>query len=332
MKKAFAIIGLIFLLATACSDKKQVSDNSATSPGTDPLPSWTDGQLKQAIIAYVKQVTDSGSASYIPAIDRIATFDNDGSLWAERPYVQELFAIYMAKKMMAKNPALVKQQPFKALAEKDKTYLSSEKAIIQLLVATHTGTTEDVFEAAVQDFAATEVYPHFNVPVSGIVYQPQVELLQYLRANGFKTFICTGGTIEFVRGISEKLYGIPKEQVLGTTFKYRFIDSNRSIMREAALDWFNDKTGKPVTIQKHIGQRPVFACGNEGGEGDIAMLKYSQGSKYPSFQMIVNHNDSVREFSYQEKTNASLDEAAKNKWHVVDMKNDWKLVFPAKKS
>jgi len=332
MKTQFAIFSFALLLFTACSDKKQNTEAGAvTVTAADPLPSWNEGALKQSIIAYVKQATDSSTNSFIPAIDRIATFDNDGTLWAERPYVQELFAFYMAKKMIGKNPALAKQQPFKALIEKDKVYLANEKVIIQLIALTHTGTTEDEFEAAVKDFYATEIYPHFNVPVNGIVYQPQLELLQYLRANGFKTFICTGGTIEFVRGISQQLYGIPKEQVIGTTFKYHFVDSNRTVVREPALDWLNDKAGKPVAIQKHIGQRPVFACGNEGGEGDIAMLKYSQGSRYPSFQLIVNHNDSIREFSYQEKTNASLNEAAKNKWHVIDMKNDWKQIFPAKK-
>lgn len=334
MRKQFVVLGFVLLLFAACDNKKQNNDaraNVSNEIANDSLPSWNDGALKHAVIAYVKQVTDSNSTSFIPPADRIATFDNDGTLWAERPYVQELFVFFMAKKMVSKNPALAKQQPFKALIEKDKVYLSNEKVILQLLMLTHTGTTEDEFDAAVKEFYNTEIYPHFNVPVSGIVYQPQLELLQYLRANGFKTFICTGGTVEFVRGISQQLYGIPKEQVLGTTFKYHFVDSNAAIMREPSLDWMNDKAGKPVTIQKHIGQRPVFACGNEGGEGDIAMLKYSQGSKYVSFQLIVNHNDSIREFSYQEKTNASLNEAAKNKWHVVDMKNDWKQIFPVKK-
>jgi hypothetical protein len=331
MKKLLSLLFLMIFLS-GCVDKKQEGTGTGSNVSMDPLPSWNDGALKQDIIAYVKKVTDTSSADFIPAVDRLATFDNDGTLWAERPYVQELFAFYMAKKMIAKNPALAKQQPFKALVENDKNYFAKggEKVLIQLVALTHTGTTEDEFEVLVKDFFATMKYPGRNVPVSDIVYQPQVELLQYLRANGFKTFICTGGTAEVVRGISEQLYGIPKEQVIGTLFKYRFVDSNRSIVREPSLFIFNDKEGKPVSIQQRLGQRPVFACGNEGGEGDIAMLKYCQGSKYPSFQLIVNHNDSIREFSYQEKTNASLNEAAKNKWHVVDMKNDWKKIFPGK--
>jgi len=327
---------LVLIFSFGCNSNnqnnaEQISDNSKNS-STDPLPSWNDGVLKQSIIDYVKDVADSNGKNFIPVADRIATFDNDGTLWAERPYVQELFAMHMAKKMVEAKPELAHIQPFKAVVEKDKGYFEKggDKALVQLLAATHTGTTEDEFESATKDFFTNATYPHFNVPISQIVYQPQIELLNYLRANGFKTFICTGGTIEFVRGISQQLYGIPKDQVIGTTFKYKFVDSNRSVMREPALDIFNDKEGKPVVIQVHIGQRPVFACGNEGGAGDIAMLKYSQSSKYPSFQMIVNHDDSTREFSYQEIDSASLKAAVKNNWHVISMKNDWKQVFPGK--
>jgi hypothetical protein len=295
----------------------------------DPLPPWNEGQVKQSIISYVKRITDSSSKNFIPVNDRIATFDNDGTLWAERPYVQELFAYYQVRKLVEKNPALKTQQPFKAVIENDNAYFKNggEKALIQLIAATHTGMTEDEFEASVEAFFSTAIYPGRNVPVSRIVYQPQIELLHYLRANGFKTFICTGGTVEVVRGISEELYGIPKYQVIGTTFKYQFIDSNVSIMREPSVSLLNDKGGKSVSIQMHIGERPAFACGNEGGTGDIAMLRYSQGSKYPSFQMIINHDDAAREYAYAEKDNASLNAAAKNNWHVVSMKGDWKRVF-----
>jgi hypothetical protein len=178
----------------------------------------------------------------------------------------------MVKKMVAKDSALARKQPFKAIVENDKSYFAKggEKALLQLVALTHTGTTEDEFESAVKDFFATVTYPSRNVPVNQIVYQPQLELLNYLKDNGFKIFICTGGTVEFVRGISQQLYNVPKYQVIGTTFKYKFVDSNRVIIREPAIEIFNDKEGKPVSIQMHIGQRPVFACGNEGGEGDIA--------------------------------------------------------------
>jgi hypothetical protein len=333
--KMILIILLVVLIG--CKPRQEQNaegrvDSTEIAPGAsaDPLPSWNDGPLKDSIVSYVSRVTKKSNSDFIPVTDRIATFDNDGTLWSERPYVQELFARYMVKKMVEKNPALAQQQPFMAVINRDTGYFTKggEKAVAELIAVTHTGMTEDEFDQSVKDFFSTMTYPGRNVKVQQIVYQPQIELLNYLRVNGFKTFICSGGTVEFMRGISQQLYGVPKEQVIGTTFKYKFVDSNRSIIREPAIDMFNDKESKPVTIQQHVGQRPVFACGNEGGAGDIAMLKYSQGSKYPSFQMIINHDDSTREFFYTEKDNASLKAAAANNWHVVSMKDDWKTVFP----
>lgn len=335
MKNIFTVNWLIVLLFVASFDVKRQNEEHvkvSCDQNDDPLPSWYDGQVKTSIIDFVNKVTKEGGADFIPAEDRIATFDNDGTLWAERPYVQELFAFYQVKKMVQKNPSLKIKQPFKAVLENDRAYFKTggEKAALQLITATHAGMTEEEFETSVKDFFSTATYPPKNVPLNQIVYQPQIELLNYLRANGFTTFICTGGTVEFVRGISQHLYGIPKHQVIGTTFKYQFVDSTVAIMRQPATDLINDKAGKPVSIQMYIGQRPVFACGNEGGEGDIAMLKYCQSSKYPSFQLLVNHDDSTREFYYQEKTNASLGAATKYKWHVVSMKNDWRIVFVTK--
>lgn len=339
MYKKIYILPLFLLLLGSC--KKTDTLTTTTSPkdstntvatSGDPLPSWNDGTLKKDIIAYVTKVTKEGTSDFIPVEDRIATFDNDGTLWAEKPYVQELFAFYRVKKLVEAKPELAKKQPFKAVVEKDKTYFEKggEKALIELVAATHTGLTEDEFEASAKEFFAGAQYPGKNVPLKQIRYQPQLELLNYLRANGFKTFIVTGGTVELVRAISADFYGIPKYQVVGTSFKYKYDADKNTILREPALDLLNDKEGKPVGIQLHIGQRPVFACGNEGGAGDLAMLKYSQGSKYPSFQLIVNHNDSIREYSYQEKDNLSLNTAAKNKYHVISMKDDWKKIFPDK--
>jgi phosphoserine phosphatase len=326
-----AIFCAVLFVQLGCqnaADKPVAAASADTVTLKDPLPSWND-PLKQEIISYVSKVTREGSSDFIPVKNRIATFDNDGTLWAEKPYVQELFAFYRVKEMLAAHPALAQKQPFKAVAEKDKNYFAKggDKALIQLVVATHTGMTEDQFEKSAQDFFATAIYPGRNTPISKIVYQPQIELLNYLRANGFKTFIVTGGTIELVRSISDTLYGVPKDQVVGTTFKYRFVDSNRSIMRQPAIELFNDKGEKPVGIQVHIGQRPVFSVGNEGGAGDIGMCMYCQSNHYPSFQMIVNHNDSSREYYYQEKDSASLKAAALNKWHVISMKDDWKTIF-----
>lgn len=335
MCKKIVIIPMLLFLFISCKKSeisKDVKSNDSiadVSTSGDPLPSWNDGALKSDIIAYVEKVTKEGDPDFIPEQDRIATFDNDGTLWAEKPYVQELFAFYRVQKMVEAKPELAKKQPFKAVVEKDKTFFEKggDKALIELVAATHTGMTEDEFEASVADFYKNAKYPGKNVPVKQMRYQPQLELLNYLRANGFKTFIVTGGTIEVVRAISQDFYGIPKHHVVGTSFKYKYDASTNAVQREVALNHFNDKEGKPVGIQLHIGKRPVFACGNEGGAGDIAMLNYSQGNKYPSFQLLVNHNDSIREFRYQEKDNASLDIAAKNKWHVVDMQKDWKKVF-----
>ncbi|MGE8340446.1 haloacid dehalogenase-like hydrolase [Flavobacterium sp. ACN2] len=340
MKKNISIWSLVVLSLFFFSCKKsdtltaptENKQTETTANSGDPLPSWNDGALKKDIIAYVEKVTKEGSPDFIPVESRIATFDNDGTLWAEKPYVQELFAFYKVKKMVEANPALAQKQPFKAVVEKDKTFFEKggDKALIELVAATHTGMTEDEFEASVNDFFKTAQYPGKNVPVKQIRYQPQLELLNYLRANGFKTFIVTGGTVEVVRAISQDFYGIPKDQVVGTSFKYKFDDAKNAVLREPGLDHFNDKEGKPVGIQLHIGQRPVFACGNEGGAGDLAMLRYSSGSKYPSFQLIVNHNDSIREYNYQEKDNLSLNTATKYKYHVISMKDDWKQVFADK--
>jgi phosphoglycolate phosphatase-like HAD superfamily hydrolase len=336
MYKKIYVLPLFLFLLISCKNKSEdtttLSSKDSTAVVTnngDPLPSWNDGALKKDIIAYVEKVTKEGSPDFIPVQNRIATFDNDGTLWAEKPLVQELFAFYRVKKMVEANPALAQKQPFKAVLEKDKSYFEKggDKALIELVAATHTGMSEDEFEASVLDFFKDAKVPGKNVAVNQIRYQPQLELLNYLRANGFKTFIVTGGTIEVVRGISEEFYGIPKEQVVGTSFKYKYDPEKNVVKREPALDLFNDKEGKPVSIQLHIGQRPVFACGNEGGGGDLAMLKYSQGNKYPSFQMIVNHNDSIREYNYEEIDNLSLNTAAKNKYHVISIKDDWKKVF-----
>lgn len=336
-RKTYILLLFLFLLISCKKNENTTAVNPKDSTtviatSSNPLPSWNDGVLKKDIIAYVEKVTKEGSPDFIPIEDRIATFDNDGTLWAEKPYVQELFAFYQVKKMVQANPALAQKQPFKAVIEKDKAFFEKggDKALIELVAATHTGMTEDEFETAVNDFFKKAAYPGKNVPIKQIRYQPQLELLNYLRANGFKTYIVTGGTIEVVRAISQDYYGIPKDQVVGTSFKYKYDAAKNAVQREPVLDHFNDKEGKPAGIQLHIGQRPVFACGNEGGAGDIAMLKYSQGNKYPSFQLLVNHNDSIREYSYQEKDNLSLSTAAKNKWHVVSIKDDWKKVLADK--
>jgi len=317
----------------SCAEKKQtiaVQDSlSVDSVAIEPLASWNDGPLKESIIAYVTKVTTEGSPDFIPAKDRIATFDNDGTLWAEQPVIQGLFAMYVAGKMVKEDPALAKKELFKAIATHDTTYLHhmGMKELIELVMLTHTKMSEEKFDTNAKEFFALAKHPTLNVPVSKLVYQPQVELLNYLRTNGFKTYIVSGGTVEFMRTISEEYYGIPPEQVIGSRFEYTFnVDSN-TIIRNSKISSIDDKETKPVNIQYVIGKRPVFACGNERSGGDIYMLRYSQGSKYPSYQLLVNHNDEVREFAYQEKDSISLKWAAKYNFHVVDMQKDWKTVF-----
>jgi phosphoserine phosphatase len=329
MKKIIHLLALVCVLFTKCNNPTSNLQDSTRSSLKDPLPSWNDGPLKQAIIDYVKSTTDSVSNHFVPAEDRIATFDNDGTLWAEKPTIQEVFAIERLKKLVEANPGLAKKQPFMAVLTGDKAYLAKagEKALFEIVAATHTGMSEQSFDSTVKNFFDNYKYPKYNVSVKGVRYQPQLELMDYLRAHGFKIFMCTGGTIEFVRAISEKYYGIPREQVIGTTFSYSFSDTSRQLTRKTPIALINDRAGKPVGIEVHIGKHPVFAAGNVGNEGDIQMLEFCLASKYSSFQLMVNHDDSTREFSYGEKTNASLNASEKNKWHVVSMKNDWKEIF-----
>lgn len=327
MKKTpFYLVSLLWIVLLSCS-KEVKQETQQAEQVIDPLPSWNDTPLKKAIIAYVNNVTDFSHKDFIPVEDRIATFDNDGTLWSEKPLVQELYSLYRVEKLLTIHPEWKNKQPFKAVAEKDKAYFEKggTKTLVELVLATHTGITQDEFEASVKDFYATVKYPGATGGIKSITYQPQKELMDYLRNNGFKVYICTGGTLDFVRGISMELYGVPKEQVIASSVKYKFDDS--LLMREPELDVYNDKEMKPVSIHRVIGKKPVFACGNEGGAGDIAMLKYSQASDYPSFQLLVNHNDSIREFYYQEKDSASLKAAAQYQWNVLSMKDDWKVVY-----
>lgn len=294
------------------------------------LPSWNDGPVKQSIIQFVKDVTTEGSGKFVPANDRIATFDNDGTLWAEKPLIEGLFISFRAKKMIEKKPALKNVQPYKAIATGDHTFLEklSEKDLIKLFVETHSNITAGEFRKDAETFFSVAKNQK-GVAVAQLVYKPQVELLQFLRANGFKTFICSGGDVDFMRVISEKFYGIPPDQVIGSSSKYVFMDSAgvNDLYRSSSLSSFNDKQEKPVNIQRFIGKRPILSCGNEGGAGDVYMLRFSQGNSYPSLQLIVNHDDKDREYYYQEKDNKSLNWAKKYNWTVISMKNDWKTIF-----
>jgi hypothetical protein len=308
-----------------------VFNAQAAAQTSDPLPSWNEGELKMKIVRFITSVTTKGSPNFVPSEQRIATFDQDGTLWSEQPVVQGMFLMYKLELMAAEDPSIRTKQPFKAAFENDKEYLKSEgmPAILELFSATHSGMSQEQFVEEVEAFFSNAKYPKLNVPIGQIVYKPMIELLDYLRANNFKTYICSGGGIDFMRVLSNKLYGIPPEQVIGSSMKKELslVDGKWILLRTGKLNSFNDKEVKPMNIDLHIGERPLLAMGNVRSSGDIGMLHYSQGRKGPSLQLLINHDDEKREFAYSEDDNASLRAAKVNHWLVVSIKNDWKSVF-----
>jgi len=305
----------------------------------DPLPSWNDGPAKQSIITFVEEVTDPNSKSYVKPEERIATFDNDGTLWAEQPlYVQLAFAMDRVKELAPAHPEWKIQQPFKSVLENDYKTLaaSGHEGLLELMMATHAGMTTAEFEEIVKEWLKTAKHPRFNRPYTELVYQPMLELLSYLRANGFKTYIVSGGGIEFMRPWTEQVYGIPPEQIVGSSIKTKFEmrDGKPILVRIAEVDFIDDKEGKPVGINSHIGRRPVAAFGNS--DGDLQMLQWTQAGEGPSFMLLVHHTDAKREWAYDRKSkigrlDKALDQAQKQGWTVVDMKEDWKTIFPGDK-
>lgn len=297
---------------------------------SDPLPSWNEGAVKQEIIEFVARVTDPDSPDFVAPEDRIATFDNDGTLWAEQPLVQLYFTLAEAESIVADNPALRSQEPYKSLLDQDLDYFKTagEDVLTGLLAAIYADRTQAEYEAALQQFFATADYPPLGVPVSEVTYLPMVELLDYLRDNGFQTWICSGGGIDFMRHISESYYGIPPQQVIGSHIKkeWREHDGEMVTWRLPELVLVTDTVGKPIGIDLHSGKRPIFSAGNVRSGGDIAHLTYSQ-QQQPSVQLMIYHDDDDREFAYDEPDNASLQASAENGWTVVSMKNDWKTIF-----
>lgn len=305
----------------------------------DPLPSWNDGPAKQSIISFVEQVSDPNSKSFVKPEERIATFDNDGTLWAEQPlYVQLAFAMDRVKELAPAHPEWKIQQPFKSVLENDYKTLaaSGHEGLLELMMATHAGMTTAEFEEIVKEWLKTAKHPRFNRPYTELVYQPMLELLSYLRANSFKTYIVSGGGIEFMRPWTEQIYGIPPEQIVGSSIKTKFEmrDGKPILVRIAEVDFIDDKEGKPVGINSHIGRRPVAAFGNS--DGDLQMLQWTQAGEGPSFMLLVHHTDAKREWAYDRKSkighlDKALDQAQKDGWTVVDMKKDWKTIFPVDK-
>jgi len=305
----------------------------------DPLPSWTDGAAKQRIVNFVKAVTDPTSKDHVTPEERIAVFDNDGTLWSEQPaYFQLLFAIDRVKALAPQHPEWKTIQPFKAANEGDMEALaaSGEHGLIELLMASHAGNTPAEFQNIVSDWLASARHPRFKRPYTDMVFQPMLELLSYLREKGFKTFIVSGGGIEFLRAWSEEVYGIPPEQVVGSSIKttYELRDGEPTLIRRPEVNFIDDKAGKPVGINQHIGRRPIAAFGNS--DGDFQMLEWTTSGAGPRFGMIVHHTDAEREYAYDRtssigRLDKALDMAADNDWVVVDMKNDWNGVFPFEK-
>jgi phosphoglycolate phosphatase-like HAD superfamily hydrolase len=301
----------------------------------DPLPSWNDTASKRAIIAFVERVTTKGSKDFVPVPERIATFDNDGTLWSEQPmYFQFLFAIDRVKALAPKHPEWKDKEPFASLLKGDpKTALAGgEQAVLEIIMATHAGMTTDEFEQIVKDWIATARHPATGRPYTEMVYQPMLELLAYLRANGFKTFIVSGGGIEFMRPWVEKVYGIPPEQVVGSSIKtkYEVRDGNPVLVRLPELNFIDDKAGKPIGIHQHIGRRPIAAIGNS--DGDFEMLEWTASGPGARFGLIVHHDDPEREIAYDRQSHVgrldkALDEAPKRGWVVISMKRDWKQIF-----
>jgi hypothetical protein len=301
----------------------------------DPLPSWNDTAPKQTLIGFVEKVTKPGSSDLVPEPERIAVFDNDGTLWAEQPmYFQAFFIFDRIKTLAPQHPEWKDKEPFASVLKGDlKTALAGgEKALLEMAMATHAGMTTEEFDKIVRDWISTAKHPKTGRLYTEMVYQPMLEVLAYLRANGFKTFIVSGGGIEFMRPWAEKVYGVPPEQVIGSSIKtqYEIRDGKPVIVRLPELNFIDDKSGKPVGIQQHIGRRPLMAFGNS--DGDFQMLEWTTTGKGPRFGLLVHHTDAEREFAYDRdshigKLSKGLDEAPKRGWTVASMKDDWKTVF-----
>jgi len=307
-----------------------------TAFAADPLPSWNDTAPKKAIVTFVERVTGEGSPDFVPPAERIAVFDNDGTLWAEQPmYFQLFFALDRVKVLAPLHPEWKDKDPFASLLKGDvKSALAGgEKAMLEIVMATHAGMTTEEFEQIVKDWVATARHPTTKRPYTEMVFQPMLEVLAYLRMNGFKTFIVSGGGIEFMRPWTEKVYGIPPQQVIGSSIKTQFAmrDGQPVLVRLPELNFIDDKDGKPVGINLFIGRRPIAAFGNS--DGDLQMLQWTTAGQGPRLALLVRHTDAKREWAYDRKSkighlDKALDEALNRGWTVVDMQQDWKVIYP----
>jgi phosphoglycolate phosphatase-like HAD superfamily hydrolase len=324
-KRLFCVLPAALLLAGCATES------------SDPLPSWNEGATRDGVIDFVQRVTDPGSADFVPEAERIAVFDNDGTLWAEQPvYVQLAFVLDRVRALAPEHPEWAGKQPFAAVLDNDLETLhdAGKRGLLELLTATHAGMTTDEFTALVEEWLATARHPQLDRPYTELVYQPMLELLVYLRDHGFKTFIVSGGGIEFMRPWVERVYGIPPEQVVGSTIvtKFELRADGPVIVRLPEIEFIDDKDGKPLGINKFIGRRPIAAFGNS--DGDLQMLQWTTMAPGARFGMIVHHTDSEREWAYDRdssvgRLDAALAESEARGWVVVDMQRDWKTIFAA---
>jgi phosphoglycolate phosphatase-like HAD superfamily hydrolase len=325
--RAFASARPLVLIATA-------------SRAAEPLPSWNDTAPKQAIVAFVEKATREGSQGFVAPDERIAVFDNDGTLWAEQPiYFQLAFALDRVKALAPQHPEWKDKEPFASLLKGDaKTALAGgEPAIFEIIMATHAGTTTEEFEKIVTDWITTARHPKTGMLYTEMAYRPMLEVLAYLRENGFKTFIVSGGGVEFMRPWAERVYGIPPDQIVGSSIKtkYELRDGKPVLVRLPEVNFIDDKAGKPVGIQMHIGRRPVMAFGNS--DGDLEMLQWTAAGSGPRFCAFVRHTDAEREYAYDReshigKLDKGLDEALARGWTVISIKDDWKTIFAGAKA
>jgi hypothetical protein len=329
------LVALALVATTSGALSGCASAPAAAGAGSDPLPSWNDTAAKQSIVAFVARVTREGSADFVPVAERIAVFDNDGTLWAEQPmYFQALFILDQVKARAPQHPEWQDQEPFASVLKGDvrAALAGGETALATLLFGTQAGLTTEQFERAVRDWIATARHPTTGKPYTAMTYQPMLELLAYLRANGFKTFIVSGGGLEFMRPWTEQVYGIPPEQVVGSTGKLKFElrDGTPVLVKLPEIGFINDKEGKPVGIETHIGRRPLMAFGNS--DGDLQMLQWTMAGSGPRFALYVHHTDAAREWAYDRESHVGrldqgLTEANAKGWTVVSMKDDWKKIF-----
>jgi phosphoserine phosphatase len=331
--RAFTRRAMLTALTGAAASGVALSRASAQS---DPLPSWNDGATKQAILRFVARVTREGGPDYVPPPERIATFDNDGTLWSEQPiYFQFQFGFDRVRAMSIQHPEWKERQPFKAVIDNDAKALSEigQRGILQIIADSHGGMMTEVFAGTVAEWLGSARHPRFNRPYDKLVYLPQIELLQYLRANGFKTFIVSGGGVEFMRVFAEHTYGVPPEQVVGSSVieKFEFgAEGKPVLMKESKIEFVDDGAGKPIAINRFIGRRPILAFGNS--DGDLQMLQWTAAGNGARFTGLVHHTDSEREWAYDRQSRVgrldkALDAANAEGWTVVNMRRDWKRVF-----